>query len=49
MTMRSAYDTATSYSEALEGEIHRIRQSEVTADVIETSSERRSKGDETNG
>ena len=48
MTMRSAYDTATEYSENLESEIHRLRQSEVTADVIETSSERFSKGEETN-
>ena len=36
MTMRSAYDTATQYSAALENEIQRTRQSEVTADVIET-------------
>ena len=49
MTMRSAYDTASEYSENLESEIHRLRQSEVTADVIETSSERFNKGDETNG
>lgn len=40
MTMRSAFDTAEEYSEAIEGEIRRLRQSEVTADVIETSSER---------
>ena len=43
MTMRSAYDTATDYSESLEKEIHRKRQSEVTADVIETSAEHTSK------
>lgn len=49
LTMRSAYDTATEYSESLEGEIHRLRQSKVTADVIETSSERGSKGDESHG
>ncbi len=36
-TMRSAYDTAVSYSAMLEIQINRIRQSEVTADVIETS------------
>ena len=39
MTMRSAYDTATEYSEELEGQINRMRQSAVTADVIETSAE----------
>ncbi|MBR6514955.1 MAG: F0F1 ATP synthase subunit gamma [Clostridia bacterium] len=39
MTMRSAYDTATEYCEKLEGEINRLRQSAVTADVIETSGE----------
>lgn len=43
MTMRRAYDTAEEYCEALEREIHRKRQSEVTADVIETSSERGAK------
>lgn len=41
MTMRSAYDTATEYLEELEGEINRMRQSAVTADVIETSAERK--------
>ncbi len=46
MTMRSAYDTAEEYSETIEGEIRRLRQSEVTADVIETSSERGGKGGE---
>ena len=40
MTMRSAYDTATDYCEQLEGQINRKRQSAVTADVLETSSER---------
>ena len=40
MTMRSAYDTATEYAEELEKEINRLRQSAVTADVIETSAER---------
>ena len=39
MTMRSAYDTASEYSIQLEGEINRKRQSQVTADVIETSAE----------
>lgn len=39
MTMRSAYDTATEYCESLEAQINHIRQSAVTADVIETSSE----------
>ncbi len=36
-TMRSAYDTATAYSSQLEIQINRKRQSEVTADVIETA------------
>ncbi len=36
-TMRSAYDTAVAYSAMLEVQINRLRQSEVTADVIETS------------
>lgn len=39
MNMRSAYDTATEYEEKLESEINRKRQSQVTADVIETSAE----------
>lgn len=39
-TMRSAYDTATTYCALLETEINRKRQSEVTADVIETAAER---------
>jgi len=39
MTMRSAYDTASDYVVRLEGEINKMRQSQVTADVIETSSE----------
>ena len=39
MTMRSAFDTATEYCQRLEGEINRLRQSAVTADVIETSAE----------
>ncbi len=41
MTMRSAYDTATQYCAMLEGEINRKRQSQVTADVIETSAEQK--------
>ncbi len=36
-TMRSASDTATAYCMKLETEINRKRQSEVTADVIETT------------
>lgn len=48
-TMRSAYDTACEYREMLEGEIQRERQTEVTSDVIETSSERGHKGDKRNG
>lgn len=39
MTMRSAYDTATEYCIKLENEINRKRQTQVTADVIETSAE----------
>lgn len=39
-TMRSAYDTATAYCALLETELNRKRQSEVTADVIETAVER---------
>ncbi len=38
--MRSAYDTATAYCGVLETQINRKRQSEVTADVIETAVER---------
>lgn len=38
-TMRSAYDTACEYSDQLEIQINRKRQSQVTADVIEISSE----------
>lgn len=40
MTMRSAYDTATEYCDELEKQINRMRQSAVTADVLETFSER---------
>lgn len=39
MTMRSAYDTATDYRLRLEGQINRMRQSAVTADVLETATE----------
>ena len=38
-TMRSAYDTACEYASQLETEINRKRQSQVTADVIEVSSD----------
>lgn len=48
VTMRSAYDTALEYSLALEGEIQRLRQSKVTSDVIEVSSERGCKGEDLN-
>lgn len=40
MTMRSAYETATDYCARLEGEINRLRQSIVTADILETSVKR---------
>ncbi len=43
--MRSAYDTACEYSAKLEIEMNRKRQSQVTADVIEISSEYSMKGD----
>ncbi len=46
ITMRSAYDTSCEYGEKLENEIHRQRQRDVTADVIETASERGSKGED---
>ncbi len=39
LTMRSAFDTASEYCTRLEGEINRMRQSAVTADVLETSVE----------
>lgn len=38
-TMRSAYDTACEYSTQLEAQINRKRQSQVTADVLETAAE----------
>ena len=43
--MRSAYDTACEYSAKLETEMNRKRQSQVTADVLEISSEFTMKGD----
>lgn len=43
--MRSAYDTACEYSAKLETEMNRKRQSQVTADVLEISSEFAMKGD----
>lgn len=46
MTMRSAYDTAREFAENTENKIHRLRQTEVTADVLETSSELHIKGDD---
>ena len=36
-TMRGAYDAATEYCAELEGQINRLRQSLITADIIETS------------
>ncbi len=39
MTMRSAFDTASELAGELEGEINRKRQSQVTADVLETAAE----------
>lgn len=38
-TMRSAYDTACEYTADLETAINRLRQSQVTADVLEISAE----------
>lgn len=43
--MRSAYDTACEYSTKLETEMNRKRQTQVTADVLETASEYAMKGD----
>lgn len=37
MTMRAAYDAATERCAELEGQINRLRQSLITADIIETS------------
>lgn len=44
-TMRSAYDTACEYSVQLETQINRKRQSQVTADVLEISSDYSKKGE----
>lgn len=44
-TMRSAYDTACEYSAQLETQINRKRQSQVTADVLEISSDYAKKGE----
>lgn len=44
-TMRSAYDTACEYSAQLETQINRKRQSQVTADVLEVSSDFSKKGE----
>ncbi|MDD6145512.1 MAG: F0F1 ATP synthase subunit gamma [Oscillospiraceae bacterium] len=38
-TMRSAYDTASEYCTALEVQINRMRQSQVTADIADISAE----------
>ena len=40
MTMRTAYDAATERCAELEGQINRLRQSLITADIIETSGKR---------
>lgn len=40
MTMRAAYDAATERCAELEGQINRLRQSLITADIIETSGKR---------
>ena len=44
-TMRSAYDTACEYSAQLETEINRKRQSQVTADVLEVSTDYSKEGE----
>ncbi len=44
-TMRSAYDTACEYSVQLQTQINRKRQSQVTADIIENSSDYSMKGE----
>jgi len=44
-TMRSAYDTACEYSAQLKTQINRMRQSQVTADVIEVSSDYAQEGE----
>ncbi len=45
MTMRKAYDTASDYCLELENAINRKRQSQVTADVLETTTEFSQKGE----
>ena len=46
MTMRTAYDSACEYESQLETQINRIRQTQVTADVIEAASDNSMKGEE---
>jgi F-type H+-transporting ATPase subunit gamma len=46
MTMRAAYDSACEYESQLETQINRIRQTQVTADVIEVASDNSMKGEE---
>lgn len=46
ITMRSAFDTACDYNTQLKTQINRMRQGQVTADVIEISSEYSMKEDE---
>ena len=46
MTMRTAYDSACEYESQLETQINRIRQTQVTADVIEVASDNSMKGEE---
>ena len=46
MTMRTAYDSACEFEAQLETQINRIRQTQVTADVIEVSSDNSMKGEE---
>ncbi len=46
MTMRTAYDSACEYEVQLETQINRIRQTQVTADVIEVASDNSMKGEE---
>ncbi len=45
-TMRSAYDTACEYAVQLETQINRKRQTQVTADVLEVSSDYTVKGED---
>ena len=46
MTMRTAYDSACEYETQLQTQINRIRQTQVTADVIEVASDNSMKGEE---